>query len=218
MGSQICQVLPPLPAPIARSPLMRKGGVEVLDGLLAGGLLRQLQLEAMACWPRAARQDVGEEDPKERGGMPPRRFFTAGGGPVQKAMYDAVWMHRTLESVVGVPVETTGSQGTYSYYVEPGDYLDLHRDIVTCDIAAISLLFNDGAMAGEAGSLCIYPKRCREPLASIRKDIDRDAYLVQPEVGQTVVLMGGVVPHRVLPVPPEQRRIISVLCYRAAIY
>jgi len=33
MGAQISPVLPPL---------MRKGGVEVLDGLLAGGLLRRL--------------------------------------------------------------------------------------------------------------------------------------------------------------------------------
>jgi hypothetical protein len=33
--------------------------------------------------------------------------------------------------------------------------------------------------------------------------------------GQTVVMLGGIVPHHVLPMAQGQVRVVSVLCYRA---
>jgi hypothetical protein len=208
--------LPDLPPAIAASPLLAQGGIGVYEGLVAGTVLQQLIDEAMRSYATAADQGSTAPNPEEnRGGTPLRRFLTGAGGPVQEAFYQSDWVRAFLEHSTGLKLKPTGSTGTFSYYVRPGDFLDLHRDIVTCDLAVITLLHQDGPASNGSGALCVYPARHRETLSAIRKTPNQGAFAVEPQVGHTMVLLGGVIPHCVLPIQPDQRRITSVLCYRA---
>lgn len=210
------ELLPDLPPAIAASPLLAQGGIGVYEGLVAGTVLQQLIDESIRSYATAADQGSSAPNPEEnRGGTPLRRFLTGAGGPVQQAFYQSDWVRAFLEHATGLRLKPTGSVGTFSYYVRPGDFLDLHRDIVTCDLAVITLLHQEGRASDGCGALCVYPARHRETLSAIRRTPNEGAFAVQPEVGQTMVLLGGVIPHCVLPTQPNQRRITSVLCYRA---
>jgi hypothetical protein len=110
-------------------------------------------------------------------------------------------------------VTPTGERGTYSYYVRQGDYLALHRDVEACDVAVITCVYESALNVG--GGLCVYPDRIHEPLSAIRAAPERGMVSVPLRPGQTVVMLGGIVPHHVLPMAQGQVRIVSVLCYRA---
>ena len=210
--------LPDLPPEIAASRLLAESGVGVYEGLVAGSTLQGLIDESTRSYATAADQGSAAPNPEEdRGGVPLRRFLTGRGGPVQQGFYHSAWVREFLEGVTGLRLKPTGSAGTFSYYVRPGDFLDLHRDILTCDIAVITLLYQEGAGSSQSGALCVYPDRHREPLSAIRRKPNEGAYAVLPEVGQTMVLLGGVIPHYVAPIEANQRRVTSVLCYRALI-
>jgi hypothetical protein len=203
-----------IPDAVAASPLMRRGGFDVFEGLLDARGLALMRSEAERLRPTARVSDVAESDDEEvRGGSPARRLASAPGGSVQDAFYASSWVLGFLNDVAGVPLVPTGERGTYSYYVRPGDHLALHRDIVTCDLAVITCLRDTYGSAG-GGLLCLYPARHAEPLSAIRATPDRGAVTVRLEPGQTIVMFGGIVPHRLTPVDAGQERIISILCYR----
>jgi hypothetical protein len=195
---------------------MRTGGFVVVEGLLSQATIEELAAEAVAAYETAAVNEVAYRgDPQERGGAPARRFASAQGGPVQYGFYNAPEMCEMLSGFASLPVAPTGEVATFSYYVSPGDYIDAHRDIPTCDLAVITCLLDNEPGASD-GSLCVYPERIREPIASIRKNPDRDALYVHLLPGQTIVLLGGIVPHRLAPVAPAQQRVVSVMCYSVA--
>ncbi len=204
-----------IPVPIARSPLMRRGGYAVVADLLDDAGRRMMLSEAMELAAAAKASHVPFPDGEEfRGGQPARRFLSASGGVVQDAFYLAPEMIRFLSRQAGVPLLPTGGRGTYTYYVRTGDHLGIHRDIVSCDVAVITCL-SDTSGAGDAGKLTLYPGRVSEPLSAIRANPDLGAVKLRLALGQTLVMFGGVVPHSVRPIAPGQMRIVSVLCYRA---
>ena len=171
--------------------------------------------EALALLPEATECVVQTSDDEEvRGGAPRRRFTNGRGGPLQHAFNTAPWLLDFLRGLTNRGLIYTGEIGTYSYYLHPGDYLDIHRDIVTCDVAVITCL-HDSSVDEEGGRLCLYPERCREPLSEIRATPERGAMKLRLMVGQTIVMYGGIIPHALLPVAEGQARIVSVLCYRA---
>lgn len=205
-----------IPRALRRSPLLREGGFLVLEGLLSPATADELAAEAVTAYDAAAMNDVANSgDPEERGGAPARRFASAQGGPVQHGFYNAPAMRELLSSYASMPVEPTGEVATFSYYVSEGDYIDTHRDIVTCDLAVITCLLDNDPHAAN-GSLCVYPDRIAEPITAIRATPDRDAQYVHLHPGHTIVLLGGIVPHRVAPVAAGQQRVVSVMCYRIA--
>lgn len=73
---------------------------------------------------------------------------------------------------------------------------------------------DNGRPDSSGGLLCVYPERHPESLQAIRATPDRGGYAIRPCIGQTIVILGGIVPHKVLPVDEHQERIISVLCYQ----
>ena len=204
-----------IPAHLRHSPLMQKGGFDIFAGLLDDNLYAQMLMEAMSLASTAQQHEVSIPDNEEvRGGIPPRRFLSASGGTIQTAFYRAEWMFDFLQQMAGVSVIPSGQSGTYTYYTRPGDYLALHRDIVTCDLAVITCLHDNANPVGSSGLLCVYPERISEPLSAIRASLSQGAVGLRLMHRQTLVMFGGILPHALLPVAEGQMRIISVLCYR----
>jgi hypothetical protein len=169
--------------------------------------------EAVGQSALARRNEVNQSDGEEvRGGNPARRFFTAPGGPLQQLLYHAGWLRQWLAAAVGAAVSPTGTGGTYSFYVRPGDHLALHRDILTCDLAVISCLLDEG---GRGPALRLYPERRREKLSEVRRTPRLGAVELDLREGQTLAFLGGLVPHEVLALQAGRRRIVSILCFRA---
>jgi hypothetical protein len=194
---------------------MRNGGSAIYEGIADDRIRQRLLAEALTSARQATEGFVPASDREEiRGGRPARRFLNASGGPAQEAFYKAPWLLSFLRDITCPILVPTGPLGTYSYYARPGDYLAIHRDIVSCDVAVITCLSDASEAHATGGMLCLYPDRLFEPLSTIRATPESGAQKVRLKPGQTIVMYGGIVPHALLPVSTGQARIVSVLCYR----
>ncbi len=207
----------PALAALRAGPLGRAGGVTVLDGLPDAATCGALAYEARAAYPESTRQERAEGDGADgRGGMPPRALQSAGGGTAQDALYAAPGLHALLSAHCGAQIVPSGNRGSYSYYVEPGDHLGLHLDVDTCDVTLITVLHDGTDPRDPAGGLAVYPGMLGAPLSAIRAAPERGMALIKAQPGQSILLLGGLVPHRVEPLGPAGQRVISALCFRAA--
>jgi hypothetical protein len=205
-----------IPAVIRESALMKRGGFEVFEGMLNTTTTSEMLSEALALLPEAIDCEVQSSDAEElRGGTPRRRFANGRGGPLQQAFNTAPWLLDFLRGLTSPDLIYTGEVGTYSYYLRAGDYLDIHRDIVTCDVAVITCLYDNSSADHVGGQLCLYPERWTERLSVIRATPEEGATPVRLSVGQTIVMYGGIVPHALLPLAEGQTRIVSVQCFKA---
>ena len=201
---------------LVHGPLGRAGGVAVFDGVPDPGTCTALAYEAHAAYPDSTRQVLADSDGADgRGGMPARALQTSGAGAVQDALYASGWLHEFLSAHCGQPIGPSGNRGSYSYYVEAGDHLDLHLDVDTCDVTLITVLHDDTDPSDPGGALAVYPRAFGAPLRSVRAAPEEGAVLVKARPGQSIVILGGLVPHRVLPLGGSGQRIISALCFRA---
>jgi hypothetical protein len=196
---------------MAHAPIIAGGGALVVDGLIADSWFSALQAEGLAARVDA-RDQVRERSGHGpwRGGNPARYLASSEGGPVQNAIYADRGLSAALARLAGHPVRPTGEQGTYSYYDRPGYFLGLHRDIWRCDLALITCLQSTDGMT-PSGALRLYPKSIRAPLEAIGPDTPARDIEMHP--GQSVLLLGGCVPHEVLPAGQGFSRSISVLCF-----
>jgi hypothetical protein len=200
---------------LLQGPLFRSGGVTVLDGIADERTIAALCAEAQANYAMADRQvcDVVTSDNCDgRGGVPPRQLSTAPGGPAQDDLYRSPYLHAFLSRLCGGPIRPSGSRGSYSYYVAPDDHLGLHLDIVTCDVTVISVLADSSLDQG--GALAVQRGNVGVPLSVLRRSPHVGEEVVKATAGSTIVILGGLVPHRVLPMTMGQR-VISALCFEA---
>jgi hypothetical protein len=213
MSSDLCSS--GVPAAITASGLYANGGVLHLPGLLAADQVAELEADARSVRPAGMRNvlAVSAADEK-RGGNPDRAFTSAHASHVQWRLYSSPALVASLVRVCGIAATPTGG-GTYSYYEQDGDFLGLHRDIVTCDLTVITCLRETGAASG-GGALLVYSQYMNEPLARARAAGRAAATQVLLGRGETVALLGGAVPHEVTGMLPGQERIVSVMCYRIA--
>jgi hypothetical protein len=199
---------------MGRAPLIAAGGALVLDHLVASDWIAALGQEARAARARAVPQHRATPRPGGwRAAMPAQKLCSAPGGPVLDAVYADRGLAHRIGGLVGTGASPTGSRGSYSFYDRPGDFLGLHRDILTCDVTLIVCLERSGGAAPEVGALRLYPAAARHALEEITAT--SPARDIQMRPGQAVVLLGGVIPHRVLPADATFRRSIAVLCFRA---
>ena len=206
-----------IPAKISSSALMKQGGFQVYSGIVDEKIRKNLLSEAVEQSRFATECDVRKPDREEiRGGMPRRKFLTSPGGAYQEALYNAGWLLEFLRAITTETLRPTGQKATFSYYARKGDFLDIHRDIITCDVAVISCLQNTCDTNKIGGQLCLYPQRIEEKLSTIRQTPEKGAMKIMLEEGNTLVMYGGIIPHALLPVTADQVRIISVLCYDAS--
>lgn len=200
---------------LAESPIAHSGGWLVTP-LLELPSLSLLHAEAVSRREAAETYFVGEHDGQEnRGGAPDRWLDSAVGGPMlaalsQSSAVAALLTHMTLL------MWTPSGGGTYSYYCRAGHHLGIHRDVEECDLAMLVCVEDAGFDAtSPAGTLCVYPSRGAEPLSSIRAHPDRGARYIRTRPGEAAILLGGIVPHRVIAVGPDHMRIIAPLCFTA---
>ena len=202
-----------MPDCVRRSPLLQQGGFAILTEAPALEA-RQLLREAVRNTSCAELTQVRVSDQVEsRGGSPARRFMTTQGSQSQDGFYHAPQTLQWLRAVSGLSLLPTGGRGTFTYY-RPGDYLALHRDVLECDLAVITCLADTHPPSDLSGALCLYPDRWREPLSGIRATPETGAVRLRLPVGQTIVMLGGIVPHAILPMAEGQLRIVSILCYQ----
>ena len=195
-------------------PLWAAGGVTVSRDLVDHSTFRSLCAEAQTNYAASDRQECGIDDHADgRGGMPARALCTAGGGPVQDALYGLPSVRHALSDLCGGPIRPSGNRGSYSYYVTPGDFLDLHLDIVTCDVTLITVL--DDTSPDGGGALAVQRHHRDVALSVLRRAGYPHEEVVKAPAGHSIVIQGGTVPHRVLPLAGGQR-VISALCFQAA--
>jgi hypothetical protein len=201
------------PAEVLRSRLFAAGGYLLVRELFDEETLRDLRAEADSVRIGAERMLVGESDGAEgRGGFPARALRSGPGGELHWALHGCEQMMDTLAGVCGLKVSAAGS-GTYSYYEKTGDFLAVHRDELQCDIAVITSL-NTWTAGRAEGELVVYPDFMREPLSVVRAAGTSAGRSVPLDRGHTIILLGGIVPHEVVPAGPGQERIVAINCYR----
>lgn len=201
------------PPEVLGSRILENGGLFVVAGLFDEETLARLRSEAESLRGEAVRQYVADSDGTDgRGGSPARSFRSGRGGDLHWGLHGSPQMIETLGRMCGASVAPSGS-GTYSFYEQPGDFLALHRDILQCDVAVITCLTRRDA-AGATGELTVYPSLIREPLSVVRAAGRVYGRPVAIDRGQTVILLGGLVPHEVTPTAEGQERIVAINCYR----
>ncbi|MDT7810540.1 MAG: hypothetical protein QOJ42_456 [Acidobacteriaceae bacterium] len=204
-----------IPECIKKSPMMQKGGFEIVNGLLPEPKREQMLAEAIRLYPESCQSYEPESDGEEiRGGSPARQFLSSQGGPVQDVFYQDNWLTGVLSDRTSNNIVTSGERGTFTYYVRAGDHLAIHRDVQSCDVAVVSCLLENSRPDQTGGCITIYPERIYEPLSSIRATPQEGALTIRLELGQTIFMFGGALPHSILPLGAEQTRIVSVLCFR----
>lgn len=201
---------------LLHGPVGEAGGAVVIDGLPDDARASQLLDEALGQYPSADRQDVTADDGAAgRGGTPARGLWSCGGGPAQDALYRAPWLSDYLSILCAARVVPAGSRGSYSFYVDEGDFLGLHLDIESCDVTLISVLRDDAGPQDPAGGLLVHSAHLGQDLHAVRRRPHDGTAVVKAQPGQSIVLLGGLLAHETVPVTADKPRIISALCFRA---
>lgn len=183
----------------------------VLDAFLTPSWFRALRDEGLARRAEAREQRQGNPGGEARaGGNPDRYLASAESGPVLEQIYLDAAMIARLETLAGRRLKPTGSRGSFSYYDREGHFLGLHRDIRSCDLTMITCLDRKDS-ARPSGALRLYPRAMRDELDHINATTPRRDIQMQP--GQSVLLLGGCIPHEVLPADRGFSRSIAVLCF-----
>jgi hypothetical protein len=180
---------------LAGSDLMRMGGA-VVTSLADQAEAAALRDEALGLWDSAETVHVAEPRDEDRiRGDPDRWLDWATGGPALRRFYRKADVLDLLGRLTGIEWEPSGDQGMYSYYRRPGQYLGLHRDIDTCDLAIIT---------------CVHDVMPADPATS-----GRGGVILRLPVSRSLILLGGMIPHTLLPMAPGHVRIVAPLCYMA---
>lgn len=203
--------------PALRSLISRPTAGSTLFGLYTGvaddRLFNSLRVEAEGAQPYAEESLVIEDFASEwRGGRPARAYRSAPGGAIQDAFYGSVGLSDIVSWATGRTCAPTATRGTYNYYARVGDHLSLHRDVDGCDVAVITCLHRRSGSAGGGGYLSLYPHCADLPLSAARSA--SSTHLVDLAEGETLIMLGGIVPHRLEPLRSGDSRIVSVLCFR----
>ncbi|MFJ2755587.1 hypothetical protein ACIO3S_08320 [Nocardioides sp. NPDC087217] len=206
----------PIDPALAASPLLvEHEGFALYEDLFGLDVLSEMTREAReAYWGGQEQSLTARFGGVGRDSHPPRRLVSAGGGDVQDAAYCSPSLKAFLESLCGLEVEPTGRRGSVNYYTRSGDFMGLHLDVVQCELVVLTVLQDLSPADDPSGSWELFPGQVGRPLPSVSTG-RRDRRSIKAMPGQSLVMFGGLVPHRVRPVAAGQRRIVSALCFRA---
>jgi hypothetical protein len=203
-------------ARLANSPLLRAGGA-VITRLVGAGALRRLEQEAHEVGRRAidlSRRPWLAQDAAR--GDPDRWLESAPGGANLLELYHSPALVRSLAHLTGLSWRPSGPLGSFSYYRREGHHLGLHLDVDECDVAVITCIADAGAPPRSvSGVLRLHVDRANEPLELIRSGGGAGAVDLRLAAGETLILLGGIVPHELLPVAAGHQRVVVPLCFAA---
>lgn len=176
---------------------------ESLDGLLSEALAGTGRYDALA---------AGCDDESVRGGKPARQMISIDGGPLQAALFASPQLMDFLSRKIGAPVRPFGDRASYSMYAGEGAHLDVHRDVPGCDLALIVCLHDSDPLAS-GGALDYWPDDLCTPLQHIRGSPESGRARLSLMPGESLLLHGGILPHRIPPIRGKRLRVVSVMCF-----
>jgi hypothetical protein len=94
--------------------------------------------------------------------------------------------------------------------------MGLHLDVVQCELVVLTVLQDFSPADDPSGSWDLFPGQVGRPLPTVSTG-RHGRRSIKAKPGQSLVMFGGLVPHRVRPVAAGQRRIVSALCFRAGL-
>jgi hypothetical protein len=202
-------------ARLAHLPLLSCGGVGLYEGLFDAASSRALLAEATHLPQRADCAPPGHDTEQVRGGEPARLVRCVDGGPAQTALFNAPALHKFITQQIGARVRPCGGRATYSIYADEGAHLDIHRDIPGCDVALIACL-QDSEPDDAGGAIEIWLDHPVTPLDEVRSGAAGHGTRFTIAPGQTMLLHGGVLPHRIPPIRAGRMRVVSLMCFELA--
>jgi hypothetical protein len=213
-----------IPRYLAASRLMEASrGFSIYFDLPSRAVVNRLQVDAVSALREAKHERRDRRirsnvevtstsfDEDRKAGARIKRLVARGGAP-QCVLYHDPEMHSFLSVETGLSLAPSGSHGIYAYYVRNNDFIGLHRDTSPFDVELITSLY-DTHPDNEQGSLAIYPTRTTESCESISKTSKKGKEIIKLKPGQSMLILGGVIPHRVVPVFADQIRIVSSLSF-----
>lgn len=197
-------------------PIGRSGAVAIVDDLIDRATLTALAREALAAGRVAERQSGRTERiDGGRSDIAGRALASGPGGPVQDALYRSPELLAALSDLCGARVRPTGGRGSYSFYTRPGDHLDLHVDVERCDVTLLTVLQDSTPSDDPGGALATWSDHLGASLDTVRASGAEPTATTKIPQGSSVVLLGGLLPHAVLPLGPSGTRVVAPLCFVA---
>jgi hypothetical protein len=197
---------------VAHSPLLQAGGMALVEGLFDPAVAAAMAQEALQGRSSAYLHPDGADTEQVRGGTPARQLLSVDGGPLQQELYARPELAALVGAYVASPVRPCGAQASYSIYRDTGAHLALHRDVRGCDLALITCL-HDNNPGAAGGCTEVWLADGLTPLDRLRQGAGGSPTRLALLPGQSMLLHGGVLPHRILPTEPGRMRIVSLMCF-----
>lgn len=199
---------------LRQSALLSAGGYGVYRSLIEPMRIADMLAEAMAGEQRADQVATGDDAEEVRGGQPARQVICVEGGVVQDELFGSVALQTFVADQVGLPVRPCGARASYSIYAGPQAYLDIHRDVPGCDLALVTCLYDSDPLAGD-GAVDLWLDDLTTPLGEIRARPERRRSRLALMPGDSLLIHGGLVPHRIPRPGTDRLRVVSLMCFEA---
>jgi hypothetical protein len=197
---------------ISHSPLLAAGGFGIFRGLFESDTLAHLTEEALSGPSRFDAFPSGQDFQNVRGGKPARHIISVEGRDRQSALFLSPELGAFVSERVNSPIRPCGERASYSIYSEEGAHLDIHRDVPGCDLALITCL-HDNDPDADGGALDFWLDDLETPLSAIRASPETGRTRLPLHPGDSLLLHGGVVPHRIPATRAGRLRVVSLMCF-----
>lgn len=201
-------------ARLQHSRLLVAGGYGIYQGLVARQWQAEMLEEALRGEGRADEVASGIDTEEVRGGSPARRMVCVEGGEILDELYAARALMDFVADEVGMAVRRCGMRASYTIYDGAASHLDVHRDVQGCDIALVTCLHDSNPSKG-GGAIDLWLDDLATPLGEIRAHPDRGRSRLRLAAGDSLLIHGGLVPHRVPPCGGDRLRVVSLMCFEA---
>lgn len=199
---------------LRHSSLLCAGGYGVYRGLIDPDLVSGMLTEALTGASRTDQCVLEGDNEDVRGGQPARQVLSVDGGHLQDELFSSSLLQMFVANEVGLTVHPCGGRASYSIYAGPGAHLDVHRDVPGCDLALVTCLYDSAPSAG-AGAVDLWLDDLTTPLSAIRANPDEKRSRLTLLPGDSLLIHGGLIPHRI-PAPETDRlRVVSLMCFAA---
>lgn len=197
---------------LRHSTLLRAGGYGIYRRLIEPTWIESMLAEATTGGQRIDQVASGKDTEDIRGGHPARQIVCVEGGPKQDQLFGSAALQSFIANEVKLPIRSCGIRASYSIYAGPQAHLDIHRDVPGCDLALITCLYDSDPLAGE-GAVDLWLDDLMTPLRDIRAHVERRRSRLALLPGDSLLIHGGMIPHRIPPPGTDRLRVVSLMCF-----